>query len=108
MDAVNFIKEYSRMCNKYDDCQGCPLDDKGCDITYEQVNANHIANTVEKWAKENPQKTMMQDFFNRFPNAPKDIDGNPVTCPYSCGYVVVNDCEKYNNCYDCWNRPIEE
>lgn len=111
MDAVNFVKEYNRMCNKYDGCQGCPLDGKDCEIVSKKINADHIVNVVEKWSKEHPQKTMMQDFFEKHPNAPRDKDGFPTICPYECGYTKDTFCPEESfgkGCSLCWNRPIGE
>lgn len=32
MDAVKFLREHSRMCTKYDTCEGCPLEFKWCEV----------------------------------------------------------------------------
>lgn len=61
----------------------------------------------EAWSKEHTVKTMAQDFFEKFPNAPKRIDGGPASCPWMCGYCE-DDCRHFSKCIDCWNRPLEE
>lgn len=100
MDAVKFIKEYRRMCNKYaymeacgEDCSSeCPLYDEYCNITYKDLDPNYIVLKVEQWSKSHPQKTMMQDFFEKFPNAPKSEDNTPKNiCPNCCGYTDEPD-----------------
>lgn len=103
MDAVEFLKEYSRMCKYYRQCKECPLEGKCLNVEPEkQVNA------VEQWSQSHPQKTIMQDFFEKFPNAPRTKTGEPMMCPYNCGYGNFC-CEQANGtCYNCWNRPLED
>lgn len=122
MDAIEFIKEYRRMCKKYvlmdtcgEDCSNeCPLYGGYCDVTYENLEANYIVSKVEQWSQAHPQKTMMQDFFEKFPNALKEENDTPLNiCPSYCGYTnEPNDltvCDKFNNnCLKCWSRPLEE
>ena len=53
------------------------------------------------------QKTILQDFLEKYPNAPKEEDGKPMDiCPYHLGYAPNKSCMKMN-CEDCWNRPLE-
>lgn len=71
------------------------------------------ATKVAEWkrAKLKPQKTIMQDFFEKFPDAEKDDDGTPVICPYALGYYTETImCSEIsdNICFECWNRPLEE
>lgn len=103
MDAVEFLKEYSRMCKYYRQCKECPLEGKCLNVEPEkQVNA------VEQWSQSHPQKTMIQDFFEKFPNAPKDDFGSPCLCPSDVGYEEKS-CEATNcNCLKCWSRPLED
>lgn len=110
MDAVKFIKEYSRLCNSYEDCIGCPFMERetnvSCDIISE--NAEQFVNTVVKWVEEHPRKTIREDFFEKFPNSLKDSSGNPRICPEILGYGQFC-CENIENkCTRCWNRPLEE
>ena len=66
MDAVKFLKERVRMCDSFDGCDGCPLQNECLDTEIEAM-----VSAVEQWSKSHPQKTIMQDFFEKFPNAPK-------------------------------------
>lgn len=117
MEAVDFIKEYSRLCRNQENCNTCLLT-KTCYIskrTMERIikNPESLTNSVEKWSQSHPQKTMMQDFFEKFPNAPKTTKGLPRNiCPDDCGYI--NDPESYivcshfkNDCLKCWSRLLE-
>lgn len=122
MDAVEFIKEYRRMCNKYiysdacgEDCsRECTLYGEHCDLSCNDMDANDVVYRVQQWSQGHPQKTMMQDFFEKFPNAPKEEDGTPIDiCPSYCGYTdepnSLSICEKFNNnCFKCWSRQLED
>lgn len=83
MDAVEFIKEYQRMCRN--ECEECPLNYKTC--FYDSIYKNNlpfeeIVKTVEQWSQDHPQKTMMQDFFEKFPNAPKNNDMSSISLSF--------------------------
>ena len=114
MDAVEFLKEYQRMCRK--ECEECPLNRKVC---LYKINDNlpfeEIVKATEQWSQSHPQKTMIQDFFEKFPNAPKRDDNiTPCACPAHLGYVERNnvnyyECESFGyDCVKCWSRPLEE
>lgn len=96
MDAVEFLKERIRMCKSYkDSCAGCNLYN-----FFQESNIHCIelleccpeesVNLVQQWSQSHPQKTMMQDFFEKFPNAPKDDFGTPYLCPEDIGYEEKN------------------
>ena len=65
-------------------------------------NADEI---VDKWVQEHPVKTYATDFFEKFPNAPKNSDGVPKTC-YRHVYGDGKYCSSYA-CTECWNREME-
>lgn len=105
MDAIKYLKEKERMCYKQEDCTHCPLktdDDNTCSIL-EETNPEEAVEIVEKWSKENPQKTISQDFLEKFPKATLDNNGVPIICAKNVGYIEV--CTLY--CKECWNRPLE-
>lgn len=103
MDAVKFIKERNRMCDM-ESCSSCRanfLND--CSCTTEDIV--RLVEIVERWSQDHPQKTMMQDFFEKFPNAPKYENGCPKLCPdniYNCKPICTDECVK------CWGRPMED
>lgn len=103
MDAVKFLKEKIRMCNSFERCVGCPIE-SDCRDTDPEL----MVKAVEDWSQAHPQKTMMQDFFEKFPNAPKDSFGNPMVCPQTLGYGDFCCDDTKNNCAVCWSRPLEE
>lgn len=55
MEAVEFLRNYDRMCSTIDKCSECQaVNMKRCELcTYEQAKLVEI---VEKWAKENPEE----------------------------------------------------
>lgn len=111
MDAVEFLKQRHRMCDM-ETCDSCPasfLDECDCD----SKDIVELVEIVEKWAQDHPRKTMMQDFFEKFPNAPRTVDGLPFPCPFECGYSKNNNCpfgknNPLDDCSKCWFRPLED
>ncbi len=118
MTAVEFLKEYGRMCKMYDlNCSECPISElrrkynsQICRITM-IVHPEEAVDIVQNFAEEHTQKTMLQDFLEKYQNAPTETDGTPEFCPGSLGYQNDNElCESSddNKCVKCWNRPLEE
>lgn len=111
MDALKFIKEFYRMCDYYSGgfCKGCPRkEEPSCDSsTMSDEELAKLISDVEKWSKEHPQKTRLQDFLEKYPNAQICESGLPSACCKSLGY-----CKSYdsvgNNCEVCWNMPVED
>ena len=109
MDAVKYLKEKQRMCEKYMDCLDCPLDEVKskhhitCVMT-EKTHSEEVVEIVEKWSAENPEKTILQDFLEKYPNATLSSKGVPIYCALHLGYL--DKCEE--NCSDCWNSPLVE
>lgn len=103
------IKDLKRMCASYDDCVKCELYVNDCSRIYGLPdNADEI---VDKWVKEHPAKTYMQDFFEKFPNAPKEYDGIPVPCITGIygDDKRLKECavEGNLNCLECWNQEMK-
>ena len=111
MDAVKYFKEKARMsqnCNI--GCDNCLLGvasdllDVAC-VDFEQLKPDEAEKIVEEWAKAHPQKTRKQDFFEKYPNAPRSSNGYPTFCCKEVGYCkecIVGKCHK------CWDEPIEK
>ena len=102
MDALKFIKEFKRMCNCCSGgfCAGCPRkENPSCDDSMmDDDELNKLIADVEKWSKEHPPKTRLQDFMEKYPNAPICESGLPSACCASLGYCkscdpVGNNCE---------------
>lgn len=104
MDAVKFINENARMCKEMGSCSKCPA--YGC-CTVNPKNAEKLVEIVEKWSAEHPQKTMIQDLLEKYPNVPLAEDGFPQQlCPHYLGYERIEMCSG-TDCDECWSRPLE-
>ena len=107
IEAVMFLKEWKRICYECT-CAECPLSEKftpkciACD-DYVWCNPEEAVAIVEQWSKEHPMKNYAQDFFEKFPDARKTIEGIPFTCKMN---VYGGECK--HNCTDCWNESMEE
>lgn len=114
MDAVKFIKEKLRMCSKFEECKNCELycsrNKTGMDCTtYTNEYPKEAVAIVEKWSQEHPQKTMLQDFLEKYPKAKLEENGTPSFCPEDLGYCEEVYCDINSlDCTKCWNRPLEE
>ena len=111
MDALTFLKEYSRMCNSYVsewNCHGCPrATEATCEITdLGPEGIKKLISDVDQWSKKHPQKTRLQDFLEKYPNAPVDGNGTPQACCEHLGYCTKS-CDPFElTCKDCWDIPI--
>ncbi len=106
MDAVEFLKERTRMCNYYMNyCRNCPGNETEYCATL-CANAIDLVPIVEKWAKEHPVKTRQSEFLKMYPNA-RIADGviflGP--CAIDNSYKCMLDCKKC--CRDYWLKEIE-
>lgn len=77
MDAVEFLRERRRMCNYYEYCEGCPLDETECVVsnTTSSEDCERIITAVKQWSKEHPHKTRQSVFLGQWPNAELDCEG---------------------------------
>ena len=112
MDALKFMKEYRRMCNYYPRCFECPrADEPNCNIEeMSDEEFENFVNTVEQWSKEHPQRTRLQDFREKYPDALMKQGNCPKTCAKDLGYC--KECPYVKglicDCDECWNMPVEE
>lgn len=106
MKEIDYLAEYARMCeSRAGKCTDCPLDfgDFGrCTKTiFNDVPAAKAK--IAAWSAAHPWKTYAQDFFSKFPNAPKHYDATPKACrsrvygDYDCVGI---------GCFSCWNRTM--
>lgn len=90
MDAVEFLKEKSRMCNTFNLCDGggyketCELYKEGLTCAdYTNDYPEKAVEIVERWAKEHPKKTRQSKFLKVFPRVSMTADGIIAFCPDS-------------------------
>lgn len=81
MDAVEFLKERTRMCNFYmSRCMNCP----GNKVAYCATlcaNSIDLVPIVEQWSKEHPVKTRQSELLKLFPEAEMIDDSYINICP---------------------------
>lgn len=90
MDALKFIEERNRMCERYwqvdGDCDGCPMVNVDeCNELRNMVDdagkaVGKVVEIIEKWSKEHPKKTRQSVFLKQYPNA-KLSDNVMEICP---------------------------
>ena len=120
MEYVKAMEIKARMCEKYKNiCRKCPISssmrESNTVLCHDFCTAYPAESEaiLTKWDAENPVKTMMDDFFEKHPNAPTRTSGAPRTCPHECGYVTVEKGRRVcdyvkGDCLECWSRPLQE
>lgn len=121
MDAAKFLKERNRMCDSYgsSSCRACQINEaRGAMRCYDfqKEYPEQVVDIVEKWSKVHPQKTILQDFLEKYPKALIEDGAFPAACPFQLGYETESEKDKNgycestarDSCRRCWNRPLEE
>lgn len=115
MTALEYLKEKARMTDNCKiECKRCPLyaakHGEYCTCSIFQLACpEKVISIVQQWSKEHPQKTIKDDFFEKFPNAKKLCDGVPDVCAAKLGYLP--ECPHPNAedyCNECWNTVLKE
>lgn len=117
------IKDLKRMCKKTK-CKDCPFSNGKGDNCLVYTTDILLGNTlvyltpecfpdnadeiVDKWVEEHPVKTYMQDFFEKFPNAPRGAEGSPKICPHQIYSEISADDRCPEDCLKCWNQEMKE
>lgn len=114
--TINFLHELKRLCDTRDECvanaankEDCPMFGI-CKLTYSKIcakDAEKAIEIVQKWSDEQPKKTYAQDFFEKFPKAPKDksFEGK---CPWACRMGIYGGECPHIECTECWNEPMND
>ena len=120
MDAKIFLEEAHRMCKKRDSCEDCPVRYNNvycifsrCPSIHEAEENKRIIQAIEKWSQEHPKKTRLQDFLEKYPNAPLDENGLPLLTPRCVGYCGDTSCfdckeVKGKPLMWCWGQEVED
>jgi len=89
MDALEFLKEYNRMCVVNKDCHGCPLKGTTCSLGSElsEEQMTIIVEKTEQWSKEHPIITNARKF--------EEVFGLPAHC------MIDQDAQ-------WWDEPYKE
>lgn len=118
MDAVKFVKEYLRMCTKFDVCEDCPIYKTDfCTVPAKersQESAEEIVELVEKWAAAHPRKTRQDVFLEQWPEARIDKAGILEIFPCAVCATLRDKrewCTSDFSCIDCrrefWMQEVE-
>ena len=118
MDAVNFVKEYLRMCTNVDECEDCPVYKTDfCTVPAKersQESAEEIVELVEEWSAAHPRKTRQSVFLEQYPNARIDSQAVIYVCPadaYGDKVCPKNEENVHMPCRDCrrnfWLQEME-
>lgn len=101
MDAVKFVKEYLRMCTKFDVCEDCPIYKTDfCTVPAKersQESAEEIVELVEKWSAAHSRKTRQSVFLEQYPEAHVGDDGILRVCPSNISDTYRNS---VGGCYN--------
>ena len=117
MDAVDFLKQFNRMCKSYeeDGCKNCPSYEYNCCENF-NGQENDVVQIVEQWAKEHPVKTRQSEFLKQWPDAEIGGDGLLSIAPCQLNVELLqcesqDDCEGRGVCDKCrrdfWLKEIE-
>lgn len=117
MDAVEFLKQFNRMCKAYNDdgCKECPAYKYRCGEDFDEQEEDGVS-IVEQWAKEHPVKTRQSEFLRQWPDA--KIGGDGLLSVQPCHLCVElihgksqEDCKHRGMCGKCrrdfWLKEIE-
>ena len=109
MDAVEFLRDFRRMCLSYDNnCTGCEFKSAKCSPMEEDFDHEKVIRVVEGWAKAHPVKTRLSELLKVLPNY-RRVQGYPEHCILE--YDSKEKCMG-RRCIDCkrifWLTPIEE
>ena len=95
------------------DCKKCPAGRRGdsCDTSIVGLDINKFISLLDAWDVAHPApkpKTYADDFFEKFPNGKRTVEGYPVNnCVRGAYGQSASKCGGMS-CATCWNRPMPE
>ena len=113
--TINFFTEFKRLCDSRTACEAGAANKEQCPLhgfcrQSLTMRAEEIITAVEnlqKWSDEHPKKTYAQDFFEKFPDAPRCKSANG-RYPSACRKAIYDGKCPGVGCEECWNEPMEE
>ena len=115
MDAVEFLKTLSRMCNC--ECYNCEFKKRlsgfeTCTV-WRKTHPEEAVAIAEMWEKEHPIKTRQSEFLKMFPDAPIYPDTGLVrVSPCQVDRALCGNCPTGTSCIKCrkkfWLAEVEE
>ena len=71
-----------------------------------EISIQERIDMVQKWSDAHQPKTLLEDFYEKFPDAPRGSDGYPRTCAeYIYGENKNSLCGDESDCRKCWDMP---
>lgn len=117
MDAVDFVKNYIRMCAAVNDCEECPCYETDFCMAAVKLRsperAEEVVQLVEEWSAAHPRKTRQSVFLEQWPNARPAGDGVLTFCPKMFDFHIscLAECHSLKKCSDCrrefWMQEVE-
>ena len=114
MDAIEFLQEWSRMCESYDYCADCDIYEN-CPLAREvyffNISSNDIKEIIKKvsnWNKNNPKITYKDIVLEKFPKMSREDKLFDKTCPYDFGLLTslaCLNCDKTSK--KCWEYEVD-
>ena len=113
MEALEYLREQKRMCNSYENCDGCPAWDDSCKLDpgeYLECEEDEKLKIVNEWSVSHSIKTRQSKFLEMFPNASVITNGTLGICPKSldkdrnCFYSTDYGNSKFVDCLGCRNQ----
>ena len=114
--VLDYAHERKRLCSIHKSCTYCPLDKKYCgdDKNYTESQMQECIDIVQEWSDSHQQKTYLDDFKEKFPNAHLNKSGYP--CAPSTGfaiepsslYVYDNQWDKCSNWQRRWDVEMSQ
>ena len=110
MEFKQAMRTVKRICEVVGGCNGCELLGNCPFVTIpSNIDLNKIESILVKWAEEHPERTIADDFYEKYPNAPGKQDKQPLPCAVHCGYIdKCPDDFSALECKKCWQRPMTE
>ncbi len=107
------IHDYARMCKAHRELcitRDCPMSlaNNGFDIVCDVLLRKHPSEAsaiIDKWCAEHPQKTYLQDFLEKFPNAQVNFGSASIIC---ASYVYGDALTCKGRCAECWNTVMPD
>jgi len=121
-EYLDVVRTKDRMCDMYMSCgcSGCPISQysNGENEHCEAYVKDHPAKAERKitaWGEKNPEKTILDEFLENYPDAPLDQFGAPKACPNTVGYpdlsrVCAGGGTESEDCLGtcCWGQPAKK
>lgn len=113
--SYDVLKLCNKICQEVDGCNNCCLGKSGGCLYYRlRLSKNfdsdykRLIEALEQYVTGHPQKTYLDDFKERFPNARLDKNGYPKFCLNQYLELFgIEHIECIASCDRCWNQVKE-